>query len=438
MAQMNIIFQVSRTSPALDGDILYFATEPFALLVALNRITGQEIAYSQINPHPYAVATMSPTVWNGTVFIGTSSREEAIARKVPSYPCCSFIGNFAAFQLDSSSHQFNVMWNVSTLPLTGDWSGGSVWGSQPSIDVRRQQVFIATGNVYSLPTEYEACYKQTSNISVIQEGLVSDPCVPSNVYQETVLALDIATGFVNWERQLSPLDAWTAACGFGGSIQKPNTSLLPQLCPYRPGPDADFGMAPTFIPASAYTPHEMDTLVIGQKNGNLYALGAQTGKVFWATVTCPDGNVGGLSWGIAVDDSRVYYTAINSDLKTFRLQPDGPTINSSAFGAASLTDGSILWETPSPNGTFAISPPTVANDIVFFAREDSGPSIEAYETTVGGLIPVDKFTGTILADYPLQAIMHGGISVVGEYVMFGTGYEPSYNGTGEIVVMSVG
>lgn len=29
----------------------------------------------------------------------------------------------------------------------GEWSGAAIWGSQPSIDVERQQVFIATGNV---------------------------------------------------------------------------------------------------------------------------------------------------------------------------------------------------------------------------------------------------------------------------------------------------
>jgi hypothetical protein len=36
-----------------------------------------------------------------------------------------------------------------------------------------------------------------------------------------------------------------------------------------PGPDADFGMAPSFVPGSRSTPYGKDTLVVGQKNGNL-------------------------------------------------------------------------------------------------------------------------------------------------------------------------
>ena len=422
---------VSRTSPALDGDVLYFGTQIHALFVALNRKTGELIARRQLNPHPFAIITMSPTVYRGNLYVGVASLEETAALRISAYPCCSFIANMCSLRLDEPNRQFNVLWDVDMLPSGSQWSGGSLWGSSPPIDVARQQVFVATGNVYTLPDAYEQCLTQAANISVIGGGLASDPCIPNNVYQESVLAFDLESGFINWVRHLSPLDAWTAACGLTGVFG--TAPPVPAECPYQPGLDADFGMAPGFVPGSKSTPHGMDTLVIGQKNGNLYALSAQAGTVFWATVTNPDGLTGGLSWGVAVDDDSVYFTAINSNGTAFQLQPNGSTIRGSAFGAASLSTGAVLWETASPNGTYSVSPPTVANDVVFFARADA--SATGYGTTTGGLIPVDKYTGKILAGYPLMGDMQGGVSVVDSYVLFGVGYGGITTLPGGIVIM---
>lgn len=432
--QQKVLFQTARTSPAIDGNILYFGTQPNALLVALNRTTGAEIAHIQTNSHPFAVLTTSPTVYNGKVYIGVASREEAAALMVPNYKCCSFVGNMAGYELNGNT--FSMLWNIDMVPPNSDWAGGAIWGSQPSIDSARSQLFIATGNVYTLPTEYEACQNQTQNIQVIAKGLTSDPCVPKNVYQESVLAIDLESGFINWIRQLSPLDAWTAACGFGGSLQKPNLTRVPALCPYQPGPDADFGMAPSFVPSGKGTPHEQDTVVLGQKNGNVYALSAQAGTIFWATATSPDGNVGGLNWGIAVDDEQVFYTAVNSDLKQWTLEPSGKSINGSAFGSVSLANGSVLWET-APQA-FSIVPPSVVNDVVFFGRTGNGGlPINEYIASPGGVMPVNKYTGEILKDYSLGATFHGGFAIVDDYVMFGTGYEPPYNGTGRFSVWTL-
>lgn len=437
MMQKKVLFQVSRTSPALDGDILYIGTQPHALLIAVERSTGRPIADVQINPHPLAVITMSPTFYDGKVFVGAASREEGAARKVPNYKCCSFIGNFAAVEFNRNASRFNVIWNATTLPEGTEWSGAAVWGSQPSIDSKLGQVFIATGNVYTSPKPILQCYNQIQNISAVSRGLESDPCVPQDVYQESVLAFDLRTGVMNWARHLSPLDAWTAACGFDGAILHPNATRVPSKCPHQPGPDADFGMAPTFVRGSEHTPHGKDTVVIGQKNGNLYSLSAQAGTLFWATHTSPDGNVGGLSWGIAVDESSIYYTAVNSDLRTWTTRPSNQTIRTSAFGSASLLDGSVKWETPAL--AFAEAPPTVVNDVVLFTRTGNStePSHAQYDKSNGGLTPVCKRTGKILKDYPLDATMHEGIAVAGNYVLFGTGYEPPFNSSGSFYVYSV-
>jgi len=159
------------------------------------------------------------------------------------------------------------------------------------------------------------CQNRTQNITAIAEGLVPDPCLPKDIWQNSVLAIDIELGIVNWVQQLVALDAFILACGISGS---PKDS---SKCPQTAGLDADFGMASIFVPGSPSTPYWKDTVVVGQNNGIIYAMSAQAGYSFWSTLTSPDGHAGGLSWGIAVDDSQAYFTAINSGYVNWQLQP---------------------------------------------------------------------------------------------------------------------
>ena len=420
---------VSRTTPALNGNVLFLGTQANALLLAVDKRDGQLLDTIQISDHPAAIVTMSPTVWQGRVFIGSASSEESAAVEIAGYVCCSFIASMNALAFEHN--RFTSLWKQNMIPPGSNFSGASIWGSQPSIDPVRKQVFIATGNVYSVPSSYTACQNRTANTTSNQPGNTTDPCAPPGVYQESVLAFDTATGHINWFRELSPLDAWNAAClpGF------PFGNLNPGACPPNPGPDADFGMAPSFIPGSANTPSGEDTIVVGQKNGNLYGLSAHEGKVFWATATSPDGVVGGLIWGIAVDASAVYYTAVNSLRTPWQLQ-DGTKLSNGAFGAASLATGKIIWETQVPrNGTSAV-PPSVVNDIVLVGVGGTYVPGAFVGAGPGSLLPLNKHTGNIIKETTLDAYFQGGIAVVHDYVMFGTGYGNTANGSFDVWKLS--
>lgn len=52
----------------------------------------------------------------------------------------------------------NVVWRTYMMPdnnnATGGFSGNSLWGSSPAIDVRRNQVYIATGDLPMLDTSH--------------------------------------------------------------------------------------------------------------------------------------------------------------------------------------------------------------------------------------------------------------------------------------------
>ena len=284
----------SRTTPIMEGNTLFIGTQANALLLAIDKRNGTLIDTIQISKHPIAIITQSPTLWQSKILVGSSSLEELAAEVIPGYVCCSFIASMNAFALENG--HFKLLWSQNMIPPGSNFSGAAIWGAQPSIDPARNQVFIATGNVYSTPPQYAACLNQTTGSSNSSQPNSTNTCVPPDVYQEAVLALDVTTGHINWAHELSPVDAWNVAC-----ISVPSNN--PSNCPPSPGPDADFGMAPSFVPASRYTPFGEDTLVVGQKNGNLYAISAQTGKIFWATATSPGGVEGGLIWGIAVGKS---------------------------------------------------------------------------------------------------------------------------------------
>jgi outer membrane protein assembly factor BamB len=179
-------------------------------------------------------------------------------------------------------------------------------------------------------------------------------------------------------------------------------------------------MAPVYVPGN----NGADKLVAGRKNGDLYSISAESGDVLWTTTTTgPKGVDGGLSWGIAVDDTRVYFTAVNSDYQTWHLQPSGQTVNRSAYGAVSLSDGRLLWETPVPINGYSAGPPTVVGDLILVARTGQDPNgTRSYDQSQGGLVALDKATGTLLTDFMLTTNFHGGVAIDGPYILFGTGY----------------
>lgn len=410
-----VVKVVARGTPAINGNVLFIGTQGNALLLAFDKRNGKLLDQIQLNDHPTAVVTMSPTFYEDRIFVGTASDEESVAAEVAGYVCCSFIGNMngLAFQ----HNQFTLLWTQDLAPAGANFSGVAAWGSQPPIDPTRKQVFIGTGNVYSVPDSYTACSNSTANTTSKGSDNSTDPCAPPDLYQESVIAFDTATGSINWFHELSPLDAWNVAClpaaaGPGGSVN-------PGACPPNPGPDADFGMAPSFVPGSSHTPSGEDSLFIGQKNGNLYGLSAKDGTLFWALATSPDGVIGGLIWGIAVDASQAYYTAANSLRQPWQLQ-DGTNLSNGAFGAASLMNGKIVWETQVPRNGSSQVMPSVVNDVVLTGV--GGPYTNGTNTPPGSLIALNEYTGAVIDETMFDQYFQGGIAIAGDRVFLGTGY----------------
>ncbi|KAH8902116.1 Quino protein alcohol dehydrogenase-like protein [Coniochaeta sp. PMI_546] len=410
----------SRTSPQVDkrANVLYFATQLNALVVAVDVGTGAVLGVTQINSHPAAVVTLSPTLYENILYVGAASAEELAAGSVSGYKCCSFVGNAMALSFDRSTGRFKTVWNLDMMPTDDNagrfsngsgWSGVGVWGSQPAIDPGRRRVFFATGNVYTTPRAYINCTDEKFSPTTAQ----NTSCLPPRVWQNAVLAVELFTGKVAWIKRFGPLDVWVLGCGIMG------VATDPVSCPGTPGPDYDFGMAPTFVPGQGK--NGKDIVTVGQKSGYLYSLAADTGEVQWVTATSPGGVVGGLSWGIATDDQRVYFAGINSMARSWTLQPGNTTtVNNSVWGAASLADGKLLWETQVSNNDVAYAPPTTVGDIVLVGRVKPLGPITSGD---GPLVVLNKENGKVLLEYPLRGTFRGGVAVQNRYILFGTGYK---------------
>ncbi|KAH8899139.1 Quino protein alcohol dehydrogenase-like protein [Thozetella sp. PMI_491] len=447
--QAIVMIQASRTSAQIDevNRILYFGTQTHALIVAADLNTGAVLGFKQLHTHPLAILTLSGTLHGGVLYTGVCSASENVGLLPPgSFSFPPFTGTAVAvrFARRGNGGTFAVVWEVPTLPPddpteTGNWSGVGIWGSSPPIDVARNQVFFATGNIYRSPDVYKPCANSMGN-----ETWGYGACFPDRVWEEAVLAVDLHSGVVNWVRKLNYLLVRSMACGnssqgvsitsSGGIIGAgpPVVSRREiQLCRESPWWDVDFGMAPVFTPRGGA--NGRDILTIGQKNGFLYTLDPGTGDVLLATMVGPGSAGGGISWGIATDDRRAYFTEINLDRLAWQPQPaNDTTISNAAFGAADLRTGEVLWETPVPKNQSSNMSPTVVGDLVFTGRANR--TVGAVDP--GSLVVLKKTTGEILVDMKLDNFFQGGIAVQRNYVMFGTGYRNT--GPGSLYVLTVG
>ncbi len=288
-----------------------------ANMYALDAASGRLLWKMHVDNHPAAVITDAPNYYQGTVYVGVSSVEEFVGAD-PGYECCKFRGSIVALDVASGK----TLWQTYTIAEpakptskansgTQRWgpSGAAVW-STPTIDVRRNAIYVATGDNYS------------------------DPATKTS---DAVLALDRTTGSILWSQQMTANDAFTVDC-----VRPDKTN-----CPDSNGPDFDFGQ-PAIL---ASLQDEKQVLVIGQKSGMAHALDPdQKGRVLWQTRVGKGGSLGGLQWGSAVDQRNMYVAV--SDI-TFRAVPDPEHPGRQTFGldpekgggvfALDLATGKKVW-----------------------------------------------------------------------------------------------
>jgi len=407
----------SRTDPAVYGNVVILGDQggnlgSGARVMAVNATTGNAIWVSQVESFPLAFVTSSPVVFNGVVYVGIASIEEGAAAN-PAYPCCSSHGSVVALDVWTG----RVLWQtytVSSALVAEGYSGGSVWGSTPAIDPLRNSIYVGTGNNFSVPAAVKACILATPG---------NKACTDPADYFDSILALDLTTGAIKWADRAMSYDTWNVACLYGpaGSGN----------CPNPEGPDYDFGgSGPNLISGGA--PWGRDILGIGEKSGTYWAVNPNNGSLIWHTQVGPGSALGGIEWGTATDGYQIYvpitrgYAPLGIPNITYKLQPSGEVVNGGSWSALNPATGKIVWQTGTPGtcsvaaagvtqGCAALSPPSVANGVVFVGSMDT-------TATNPTMFALDARSGSILWSFAAGSSVIAAPAIVGDSIYWGSGY----------------
>ena len=283
---------------------------------ALDAKSGKMLWKKRVDDHEASRLTGSPVALNDVVFIPEASWEENRSLD-PQYQCCTFRGSVTALRVRDGS----LVWKsymVDAPQKTGvnsagaaQWgpSGAPIWSS-PTVDAKRGLLYITTGDNYS---------------------------VPATSTSDAVIALGLKTGRIVWTQQVTANDAYTSACRTKGVN-----------CPSTNGPDYDFGSSALLV----HPPNGKEILVAGQKSGVVHAFDPDAkGKILWETRVGKGGINGGVQWGMASDDQKVY--AAVSDVSGV-MNMGGPVggatfdpVQGGGLTALHLEDGAKAWFAPS-------------------------------------------------------------------------------------------
>ena len=384
---------VSRSSPAIAGALLIIADRHSGNVIGLDKLSGKLVWETLVETNSSATLTASPTVYGGTVFIGTSSNEEYQVEASPTY-VATFRGSVAA--LDAATGK--ILWQTPLVPQ--GYTGGPVWGSGFAISPERKLLYAATGNNYSVPASSSNCQRAAKTAKARLA------CLAANDYVDSIVALDLTSGTVKWGRRLQGPDTFTLNC----VVANPS-----QPCPVPTGPDYDFASGPNlFTTGGGVAARHL--VGAGQKSGLYWALNADTGRTVWSARPGPGGVRGGIMWGSAVDDKQVY-VAENNSSHTADTLPGGAATAGGSWAALNAATGVIAWQTPvagtapgqpnQPAGTEAAV--SVANGVVFGG------------STAGDMVALDAATGRILWSFASGGGVTCGPAIAGGSVYWGSG-----------------
>lgn len=327
---------------------------------ALDAATGALLWKTKVEAFPGARVTGAPVFHNGRLYVPVASTEETVGA-APDYQCCRFRGSVVALDAATGKQVWKT-YMISEEPIptkkspigTQQWgpSGASIWSS-PTIDVRRNAIYVGTGNNFS------------------------DPATRTS---DAIVAMDLASGKIRWSRQMTESDAWIAGCRLPDKTN----------CADADGPDFDFGSSPILVTMA----NGRRVLVAGQKSGLVHGLDPDAdGKVLWSVRIGEGGTMGGVQWGSAADRSNAYVAL--SDL--FRISllntlgTDADPKRGGGMFALRVDTGRQVWHTPPPGcGDRPRCSPAQSSAVsaipgVAFSGAVDG-HLRAYSTTNGAIL----------------------------------------------------
>ncbi len=381
-----------------NGKPAVFFGDGGANMFALNAQTGEQLWKARPVDHYASMATSQPRYYKGVLYQGISSFEEALGGD-PKFACCTFRGSVVALDANTGTK----MWQTFTIPeaakATGKTqagteqfgpSGAGVW-STPTIDEKLGVLYLGTGDNYSNPV---------TNSS------------------DSVMAMDLKTGKIQWSKQLTENDAYNNGC-----VTPDKTN-----CPKVSGPDHDFGQPPMLVSLTG----GRRALVIAQKSGKAHAVDPdRKGAILWQTQVGGGSALGGSQWGSATDGRNMYVAISNPGMSVevdakspagYRLILDPK--KGGGLHALDLKTGKILWSSktiPCADGRKDCSPAqsaavTAIPGVVLSGAVDG--HLRAYAAATGAVL-WDENTAREFAAVNGSPAHGGSIDVAGPAVVDG-------------------
>ncbi|MCP5130269.1 MAG: PQQ-binding-like beta-propeller repeat protein [Pseudomonadales bacterium] len=304
-----------------NGKKLLVFADSMASIYAVDPVSLKKVWQEAARIYETSVITGSISYHDDRLFVPVSSYEVAVSGS-PTHVCCKSHGGVIA--LDATNG--NKLWEwhgTADATLQGrNRDGGDIYGpsgvsvwSTPTIDAKRNRIYIGTGENLSRPAT------DTS---------------------DAIVALDMDTGKLAWLFQALADDVWNAACLNGGAN-----------CPENAGGDFDFGASVIM----AELPDGGELLLAGQKSGQVYALNpdpaGRDGELVWQQQVSNAGigpdleqstTNGGVHWGMALSGERLLVAAADPE----RVRPD--YVPNPGLHALNLADGAVLWFQPVTRG----------------------------------------------------------------------------------------
>jgi polyvinyl alcohol dehydrogenase (cytochrome) len=310
------------------GWAVFFA-DSHATAYSVDAQTGALLWKTRVEEHAAAMSNGAPTLFNGSLYVPTSSSEEVYGAG-PKYECCKFRGSVSALEASTGK----VLWKSYTIdaeptPRGKNKQGTQLWGpsgagiwSSPTVDAKQNRIYVTTGDDYSDPAS---------------DG------------SDAFIAFDAATGKRLWSRQMTTGDTYNVACDLPGDFGI--------NCPTTAGPDHDFSSSAMLLDL----PKGKRMLIAGQKSGVVHAIDPDNeGAILWQQKIAQGGKSGGIQWGSATDGKNVYVAV--SDVAQKTAAPGTPGTRATLFGipmaldpsaggglyALDVATGKTVWHTPHP------------------------------------------------------------------------------------------
>ena len=387
-------FTLGPKNPDGTGRAIFYSSSDKAALIKLDYETGEKIWDVRYAQHP-KITTRNPAVYhNGVIYRGHSNAEVIKPPEV----CCDSRGVVEA--IDAFSGE--LIWSAYTIDsiptrknpndFTMGPSGANPWGT-PTIDVKRNSLYVGTGQNYTGPHE-------SGN---------------------SVIAFDLDTGKKKWEFLGVPNDVGVAACI--GAFTSPRNFVddivggvfndqFPAACDRIYGSaensvDFDLQAAPVLVEGTRGRP---DVLLAASKSGEAWGINPDNGAKIWEGRFGAGGVYGGVHFNYAVDKSRSTMFIPVSDKagpKSFGAfvadnRLGGGFINAvenatPGLYAVDVFTGALKWSYTTP--ILATQDNTLSKPNFGADRKNTtyAPAISASPSVVDGIVFAGTLSGYILA-----------------------------------------